>query len=153
MSEQDTSTYYDRSEFLAAAKAPEYATSARYREEVSGKLARSTAAGTITSMGQSISRDDTVHTRTVHNQPEGQALFGNGVGHALGAEPSWAEASKVSQGCFDSPEAIARAMAAPQFDIDPSYKQAVRNKIDRSIREGYLTADLKAADPAQRYVK
>ena len=60
------------------------------------------------------------------------------------------------RGAEDAPESPPPAQAlpidfsAPAFAIDPTYQQAVREKIERSIREGYLTADLKAADPAQR---
>jgi hypothetical protein len=70
-----------------------------------------------------------------------------------GANPLMAEAAKVRSGCFAGPEAIANAMAAPQYDLDPTYREAVRAKIDRSIREKWITPGLQALDPSQRFTR
>lgn len=136
--------YFDRSEFLAATASPEYRTSARHREEVAGKLQRSIASGRITPMGEQISHSDRTHTRTAFNEMD----LANGFTMS-GAEPTWAEAGRVGSGFFKDPEEIANAFAAPAFEIDPTYQQALREKIARSVREGWLTADLRAAVPAR----
>jgi hypothetical protein len=44
-------------------------------------------------------------------------------------------------------------MAAPQYDLDPTYREAVRAKIDRSIREKWITPGLQALDPSQRFTR
>lgn len=139
--------YWDRSEFQKAASAPEYRDSARFRDEVAAKLQRSIAAGRITPMGEQITHEQRTHTRNASSTNEG--LYGEVVAMP-GPHPHWAEAGKIGTGFFKGPDEIANAFSAPAFAIDPTYQQAVREKIERSIREGYLTADLKAADPAQR---
>lgn len=117
----------------------------RYREEVAAKLQRSLDAGKITPMGEQISHDQRSQVRTAYHVNEGAS------GYTVAAvDPAWAEAGKVNAGCFKSPEEIADAFNAPAFEIDPTYQSAVREKIARSIREGYLNADLTAADPIQR---
>lgn len=146
------STFYDRSEFLAATQAPEYATSARYRQEVQDKLARSYEAGTMTLMGERRTHNG-LTTRTVYSNAETQAVYGNGMGRSLGADPVMAEAAAVATpgSFFNGPEEIARAMGAPQYEADPSYQDAVRNKIARSIREGFIGTDLRPLDPSKRF--
>jgi hypothetical protein len=139
--------YFDRSEFLKAASAPEYATSERYRQDVAAKLQRSLDAGTVTPMGQRIAHEDTSVTWTAYSAPE--QMYGS-HNPLPGAHPVWAEAQKVATGFFRGPEEIAAAMGAPHFDRDPTYREAVREKIGRSIREGHINTDFAAADPAKR---
>jgi hypothetical protein len=44
-------------------------------------------------------------------------------------------------------------MGAAQFDLDPTYREAVSSKIARSIREGWISSDLAAADPSKRFAR
>ncbi|WP_374469934.1 hypothetical protein [Phenylobacterium sp.] len=142
---EPTGIFYDRAEFLKAASSPEYAASARYRDDVAAKLQRSMEAGTISPMGEFINPADRTHTRNAYYADD------NANGYIVqGADPTWAEAGKVGRGFFKSPEEIAAAFSAPAYEIDPTYQNAVREKIGRSIREGFLTPDLQAADPAER---
>lgn len=132
--------FYDRGEFLAAAAAPEYATSARYRDEVAAKLQRSLEAGTVTPMGQEVTHEvRTDPYRIERTMPLAeQGLYGAGV-PATGALPQWAEAAKVGNGSFfKSVEEVALAMAAPAYEADPTYRDAVYEKMQRSFREGTL---------------
>jgi len=144
--------FHDHSEMQAAQAAPEYKTSGRYREEFAAKFARSQAAGRIGSLGQRHAHGEgsTFHTRTAQMADEPQ-MYGSG-NPMPGANPRWAEAANVNkQAFFDGPEAIARAMAAPQFDLDPSYRDAVREKIDRSIRERWIGDDFQARPVTDRF--
>lgn len=138
--------YYDRDEYLKAAASPEYKVSPRFRDEVAGKLQRSMQAGRFTSMAEEITHAQRVHTRTAYRPGS------NENGYIVpGADPAWAAAGKVaSDHYFKSPAEIADAFSAPAFEADRTYQDAVRAKIARSVREGFLTPDLKAADPAQR---
>lgn len=136
--------FYDRAEFLKAAASPEYRDSPRYRNEVASKLQRSMAAGRITPMGEQITTADRTQTRTAYTTGD------NANGYIVpGADPAWAAAQQVTQGFFKAPEEIANAMSAPAYEIDPSYRLALVEKVQRSQREGFITADLKAADPSQ----
>ena len=137
--------FYDLSEVREAMADPLYQTSARYRDNVAAKLQRSQAAGTVGRMGEYYPQGGRVHTRTASDEDANVNGF-----IVRGAHPAWAEAGRVTQGFFKSPAEIANALDAPACDIDPTYQQAVRDKIARSIREGWLTADLEAADPATR---
>lgn len=137
--------FYDRKELLEAMASPEYRTSARYRDELTAKMQRSVQAGRITPMGEFVDPAQRSHTRTAYYADD------NANGFIMpGADPTWAEAGKAGRGFFKSPEEIAGAMSAPHFDADPTYRDAVREKIGRSIREGLLTADLQTAAPADR---
>lgn len=139
--------YYDRGEFLDAAAAAEYRTSARYRDEVSAKLERSMAAGTITPMGEQIGHAQRIETRTAYGEDEG--LYGVAVAMPA-AHPAWAEASNVAVGTFRDLDAVALAMSAPQFSADPTYRRAVFEKVERSKREGALDPSLfSRGNPAQ----
>jgi len=135
--------FFDRSELMEAMASPEYQTSARFREEVSEKLERSMAAGRISPMGEAIShgqRSQTVNAYIADENANGLIV--------PGADPAWAAAVNVGTGSFfKSPEEIADAFSAPAFQHDPTYQRAVQEKIARSIREGHITADLKAATP------
>ena len=104
----------------------------------------------MTPMGQRIDPGETTYTRYAFREPEGTYGSHNPI---PGADPTWAEAGKIGSGFFDGPEAIAAAMAAPVFAIDPGYQQAVREKIDRSIREKWLAPDLTALDPSLRFTR
>lgn len=138
--------FFDREEMLKAMSAPDYAISPRYRENVAAKLQRSMEAGRISQMGEEIVRPQVRQERIVSRPEDGQNGF-----TVAGAHPAWAEASKANDGSFfKSQEEIANAFSAPAFEIDRSYQEAVREKIARSIREGYLTSDLKPANPFQR---
>lgn len=130
--------YYDRSEFLEAAAQPEYRSSARYRDDVAAKLRRSLEAGTISTMGEQISQEQRVHTRTAFNTDEG--TYGGAV-EMPGADPTFAEAAKIGMGTFADMEAVAMAMSAPAYEADPTYRTAVYEKVQRSFRAGTLDAD------------
>lgn len=131
--------YYDHGEFLDAAASPEYQTSARYRDDVAAKLQRSIGAGNITPMGEEIRHDQRLKESEPYTDEEGH--YGGTV-QIAGALPEWAEAAKVSIGTFGSLEEVALAMAAPVCEIDPTYRRALREKIDRSVREGTLPSDV-----------
>lgn len=150
----DTSTFYDRTEMLAAMQDPQYATSARYRDQIAAKVARSRDAGTISAQGEARTHNG-LSERFSHNPAETAAVYGNGHSTMPGANPAWDEARKVSMPgtFFEGPEAIAAAMGAPQFQVDEGYRQAVKNKIDRSIREGFIGTDFQPLDPSQRYAR
>jgi hypothetical protein len=140
-------TFYDMSEVREAMNDPRYRSSARYRDEVAIKLQRSQQAGTVASQASYHHRTNTrAPTRTVTNEGEVQ-----GLGKPAASQPFWAEASRVNQpgSVFTTIEATAAAMGAPQFDIDPTYREAVREKIARSIREGYLDANLNPTGKGQ----
>lgn len=148
MNQAEDDTFFDRAELMEAMAAPEYATSGRYRDQIAAKLHRSVAAGTITPMGEQVAHHERSHTRTAYNTDAG--LYGDAVVMPKG-DAAWAEAGKVADGgYFKTPEQVAAAFSAPAFEIDPTYQQAVRTKIERSQREGWLTADLQASDPTQR---
>jgi hypothetical protein len=137
--------YWDRAEYLKAVAAPEYRESPRYRAEVAERLQRSMAAGRITSMGEHIRPGQRGHERTAYSEGDGQ------TGYTVpAADPTWAEAIKVGQGYFKNEVEIANAMAAPAFEIDQTYQRALREKVQRSIREGLIGTDFRAIDPAQR---
>ncbi|HEX3888496.1 MAG TPA: hypothetical protein VHW05_13445 [Phenylobacterium sp.] len=144
--------YEDRGEYLKAVAAPDYAASGRYRAQVAEKLQRSMEAGTIQSMGQYTAHADTIWQRNVVHEQTPEALYGT-HNPMPSADPVWAEAAKVGTGFFADPEAIARAMAAPHYSRDPSYQQAVRAKIERSINERWITTDLAARDPKDRFTR
>ncbi len=148
----DQPIYEDRADYLKAVAAPEYAQSARYRDEVATKLQASMAAGTVTPMGQFVGQHrDAINGRMMTPQrPE--ALYSPGTNPMPTADPIWAEAGKVgSVAFFENPEQIANAMAAPHFEIDAGYREAVREKIERSIRESYITPDFQPIDPSKRF--
>lgn len=133
-------TFYDMAELREAMNDPRYRTSARYRDEVAAKMHRSQQAGTVERQSSYHSRVNVrAPTRTATNEGDIQ-----GLGKPAGSEPFYAEALRVSQpgSFFTTGEDIASAMGAPQFDIDPTYREALREKIARSIREGYITPDL-----------
>jgi hypothetical protein len=134
--------FYDRNELLDAMAAPEYAKSPRYRDQVSEKLNRSLHVGTLTPMGERIDPSQLTHTRNVYD-PDANA---NGY-TVRGPFPEMVEALRVNTGFFHTPEQIADAMSAPQFEIDLSYRRALKDKIDRSVREGRITPDLQAVTP------
>ena len=136
--------FYDRDELLKAMASPEYAASSRYRDEIAAKLHRSSAAGTIAPMGEEITRQQRNHERIAVNTPEG--MYGDAVPYPS-ADPHWVQAANVGVGCFKSPEEVAAAFSAPAFESDPTYQAAAREKVARSMREGWLTADLKSANP------
>ena len=136
--------FYDLSEVREAMADPRYKTSARYRDDLAAKLHRSQAAGTVGRMGEE-RPDGAFYKRDAYDEDANVNGF-----IVRGADPAWAEAGKVNQGFFKSPEEIAHALAAPACGIDPTYQHAVREKIARSVREGYLTADLEAANPSTR---
>lgn len=142
------STYHDRQEYLRAVADPQYSIDARYREEVGARLARSLAAGTVTPLGQFSPHGESqsFHTRIATDNRAPEAIYGS-HNPMPGADPLWAEAAKVGSGTFDGPEAIARAMGAPAFETDPSYREAVSAKIGRSILAGTITSDLAAIEP------
>jgi hypothetical protein len=140
-------TFYDMSEVRAAMNDPLYRTSARYRDEVAAKLHRSQQAGTVVSQSSYHSRTNSrTPTRTAINDGET-----SGLGKTAASQPFWAEAGKVSQpgSFFKTTEEVAAAMGAPQFDVDRTYQEALRAKIERSIRAGYLTADLRTTGKDQ----
>jgi hypothetical protein len=147
----ETTTYEDRGEYLKAVADPAYAESARYRDGVAAKLQRSLDAGTVTPMGQRVApysdrRDSRVATF------EAEGVYGE-LNPMPKADPVWAEAIKVGSGFFDGPESIALAMAAPQFDLDAGYREAVHAKITRSINERWITADFTPVDPSRRFTR
>lgn len=127
--------FYDRGEFLAAAAAPEYATSARYRDEVAAKLQRSRAAGTVSPMGEEVRHEQRHYEVNAWNNDEG--LYGAGV-PMPGPDPAQAIALNIDIGTFKNVEEVALAFAAPAYEIDRGYQAAVLAKIERSIREGTL---------------
>jgi hypothetical protein len=145
-------TYESRADLIAAQQDPRYAQSPRYREEVAAKLERSMTAGTITQMAQHIRHEDMIGTRHVRLEAEPEGIYGGAV-KLPGADPIWAEAGKVGGGFFDGPEAIARAKAAPHYEVDSGYQQAVQEKIARSIREKFIDTNLQALDPAGRFTR
>jgi hypothetical protein len=160
----DTATYTDRGQLLADQQSPEYGTSPRFRQEVADRLARTHAAGgfsraqpagEVTSTVSRVEHGEgkTIHTSTVARENTPNALYSPGHNAMPGANPLYAEAAKVGSGFFDGPEAIARAMAAPHFETDAGYRQAVSDKIGRSQREGFIDAGLNALDPAKRFAR
>lgn len=134
----DTTTYFDRAEFIQAAADPQYRDSARYRAEVEAKLQRSLSAGTVTPMGEFVDYAQTIETRTAAHTDEG-ATYGGAV-PMPGASAAWVAASyeKISNGTFGGLEELAWAMAAPAFEVDPTYQRAVQEKVARSRRAGTL---------------
>ena len=143
--------YFARADYLEAARAPDYQTSARYRQEVADKLARSLAAGSVTPLGEfhQHGNDPRSYERVAVDSRAPEGLYGS-HNPMPGADPLWAEAARIDTGHFDGPEAVARAMAAPQFDADPSYRRAVQAKVERSIGAGFINSDLTARDPSSR---
>lgn len=132
--------YYDRAELLEAQSAPEYQSSPRYRDEVAAKLQRSMAAGTVSAMTEEFTHQE--RSRPVDYFFEEEGLYGVGV-QMPGPPPYWAAAAQVNNGgTFSSLEEVALAMDAPVCEIDPTYRLALREKIDRSIRAGTLPADV-----------
>jgi hypothetical protein len=146
-------TYENDAELAAARADPRYQESQRYRDEVAAKMAASRAAGTVKTEGSYVGHGNgsSFHTM-VARQTAPETLYGMGQ-DMPGADPVWAEAAKVATGYFDGPEAIARAMAAPQYEIDPSYRQAVLEKIGRSQRENWIDANLQALPVAKRFTR
>ena len=144
----DQTTYESQADLARDIADPRYAESPRYRDEVAAKLRQSVDAGTISAPAQFTSYGDTIHTRTAYHEPE--AMYGS-ANPMPGADPLMAEAAKIGSGFFEGPEAIANAMAAPHFDLDVGYQRAVADKIGRSIREGFITPDLKPVDPSKRF--
>jgi hypothetical protein len=145
-------TFYDMSEVREAMGDPRYRTSARYRDEVAAKLHRSQQAGTVVSQTsyhgsqkRTLGRDRDYD----FGHPNANANANGFI--QPGADQAWAEAAKVGQAgsIFKSPEEIMWAMSAPHFEADAAYQQAVREKIDRSIREGWITRDFQTAKPSQ----
>jgi hypothetical protein len=131
------------SEVRTAMNDPRYRTSGRFRDEVAAKLHRSHQAGTVAS--QASYHDGS--KRTLGKDRD--YSYGNPKANSGGfiqppADPILAEAGRVAApgSFFTETETLAAAMGAPQFDLDPSYREALREKIARSIREGYLTRDL-----------
>lgn len=122
--------YYDRDELIAAQKAPEYASSARYRDEVTAKLQRSLQAGTITPMGSHQTPAQRVHTVHAVNLEEG--IYG-------GSQPMPKPASPfgMTLGTFKTLDEITAATSVDSYR-DPTYRRAVTERIQRSIREGTL---------------
>ena len=122
--------YYDRAELIEAQKAPEYATSARYRDEVAAKLARSLAAGTVTPMGAHQTPEQRTHTVHAVNLDEG--IYG-------GAQPMPKPASPfgMNVGTFKTLDEITAATSVDSYR-DPTYRRAVTERIQRSIREETL---------------
>lgn len=141
-------SYEDRGEYLRAVADPQYAQSARYRDQVAAKLQASMTSGTITPMGRRADYGSTIHTRNVFHEP--QAIYGS-HNPLPGADPLMAEAAKVgiAGSLFEGPEQIAAAMGAPQFDLDPTYQEAVHAKIGRSIRAGSIDTNFNALDPSK----
>jgi hypothetical protein len=135
----DTTLFFDRSELLEAQQSPEYGTSARYRADVAAKLERSLTAGTITPLGHRHTPNEASTLVTRNGRIEEGVVYG-GVQPLPGPSPLYKAALEVGRpgSFFDGPEDIAMAMAAPHFDIDESYRNAVREKIGRSIREGRI---------------
>jgi hypothetical protein len=162
MSEHDT--YEDQGQLLADQRSPEYATSSRYRQGVQEKLQRTHAAGGFSrsqplgELGSSVSyfqhgEGSTIHTGRFGRTNEPEGVYGGAV-KLPGADPIFAEAAKVNtEHFFDGPEAIARAMAAPHYEVDAGYQQAVQEKIARSIREKFIDTNLQALDPAGRFTR
>jgi hypothetical protein len=119
---------------------------------VAAKLARSIAAGTVTPMGHFTGHGEghSIHTRIASHDTIPEALYSS-ENPMPKADPLWAEAAKVGSGFFASPEEIAAAMGAPQYDRDRTYRDAVSAKIARSIRERFIDTDLQPLDPAMRF--
>jgi hypothetical protein len=143
-------TFYDHSEVREAMNDPRYRTSARYRDELAAKLHRSQQAGTVARQSQYYDHRQRVRGR------ERNPAWGNPDANSNGftqpdAVPEWAEAAKVGQAgsFFKTPEEIMQAMSAPHFDTDTSYRLALKDKIDRSIREGYVTSDFQLGPRSQ----
>ena len=149
MTDQPT-TYESQAELAADIGDPRYSQSARYREGVAAKLQASIDAGTIARPAQFTDYDSTIYSKTIRHEPE--AMYGS-ANPLPKPHPLFEEAQKVGSGFFDGPAAIAAATGAPQWYLDPSYQQAVKEKIDRSIREKWISPGLEALDPSQRFTR
>lgn len=123
-------TFYDMTEVHEAMANPLYRTSARYRDEVAAKLARSQQAGTVGRIAERITTDRRTYTVYASNTEEG--LYG--YAQPLPKPPS---PFGMDVGAFKNLDEIAAAMSADSYR-DPSYRRAVLQRIQRSIREQTL---------------
>ena len=122
--------FYDLSEVREAMSDPRYKTSARYRDDVAAKLHRSQAAGTVGRMGQEHPQGGWVHTTNSSLGEEG--LYGSSQ---LMTKPN--SPFGMTLGTFKTLDEIHAAMTTVSA-VDPTYRQAVTERIERSIREGTL---------------
>ncbi|MDP3117969.1 MAG: hypothetical protein Q8N19_12745 [Phenylobacterium sp.] len=122
-------TFFDISEVHQAIADPLYKTSERYRSEVASKLTRSQAAGTVGRMGEQITHAQRTHTVNAVNLAEG--TYG-------GAQPMPKPAPPLSSiHTFSSLDQINAVMSSDSYR-DPTYRQGVVERIERSIRAGTL---------------
>lgn len=122
--------FYDLSEVREAMSDPRYKTSARYRDDVAAKLHRSQAAGTVGRMSEHHPQGGWVYTTEKNTADEG--LYGSSQLMTKPASPFG-----MNMGTFKTLDEIHSAMSAISA-IDPTYRQAVTERIERSIREGTL---------------
>lgn len=124
-------TFYDMTEVHEAMANPLYRTSARYRDEVAAKLARSQQAGTVGRIAERITPERRSYTINVSNTDEGH------YGHAQPLPNPPASPFGMTVGTFKNLDEITAAMNADSYR-DPSYRRAVLQRIQRSIREQTL---------------
>jgi hypothetical protein len=128
----DASIFYNRTEFQAAMANPDYSTSARVRSDIAAKLQRSQDAGTVGSLTGHHTQE--VRSRTVEAQTAPEGTYGQVQDLTKPYNPLNMNVAAA----FSGIEEIGQAIDAPGFDIDPTYRAAVVNRISRSIRAGHL---------------